>query len=755
MGRMDTTRRSAALITVLVMVASCSGGGGDSDGEEQTIESAASVPATEADAPVATEASTDEAPDVSTTSPTPTTEPAPPMTLPRETVTVVSVDPDTGEASEVEVEAPGPTTFGEVVDFGIDAGVWDERDGLTRVLDFIVGASSAEQVPGVEDVVVGEVSEILERAWQLNASGEFEPSELEDLRQRYEMFAPPADVLDQLASSATEVPEVTGFRRAAPPACAPIAVDDFDENAWFEGCYLVVQTTLSDATLRVFYPSWYEEDGNLASLPTVALNALVKSTNTYRSLGAVGNIDFIFSATDTIDNRIDEDSYALATAWGVKPWENSDVTDRCAVTTWPVATLDVSAFEQTVAHEAWHCVQYYDGMEYSGAGDSWWVEGGAEFFSNVVYPSINDEHTRLWLFDEQIEVPLFDMEYEVWPWWQHLSNEFSPLFVADLHREMMATGGSGIELLSGYEETFHDFVVDYVAGTVIDQNGSPIPKAEFYRPIGPTVRKGEAGRELTKSAPAWAPYRYFVSYDKQLRIRQTDASEHGLRSMVEYEQRTDRAAWKGFFPEVRSKCESRKLYAGVITDTTTDASTTVDIKITIDDIEEASCDPCVLGTWSLDLNTFEEMIMGGIASEGGMPPGTSFEIGGAYYVAFDDQDIVRVQRDKLSILASLADVGGFTTTIDSFAEGTYSADGERLTINALVESYNQVTSNLPGGRAESFPGAIDQGTGTYTCDADNLVVTIDSYPPVSFTRVDKILAPPDAPTDPSGAAPED
>ena len=87
-------------------------------------------------------------------------------------------------------------------------------------------------------------------------------------------------------------------------------------------------------------------------------------------------------------------------------------------------------------------------------------------------------------------------------------------------------------------------------------------------------------------------------------------------------------------------------------------------------------------------------------------------------------------------------MGEFSITVDSYATGTYSADGERLTVNDLVESFNRVTTSLPFGGEYSFPSAIDQGTGSYVCDDDVLTITVDGYDPVVWDRVDKILEPP-------------
>jgi len=740
-----------ALATV-VLLGACSGDDDASVAAPDTSVAPADTDAEPADAAPDDAADTDTDPntDADADAAGPADQP-PPTTLPRPTRTVIEVDADTGEPTEVEVADLGPLTYDEVVTFGVDAGIWDETEGLVRVFDYLMGALPAEQVPGVDEVIEGEVTELVLLARAAIDAGSGTDQQTATLQQRLSLFAPSREVLDQVAEQAGAV--ITGFRGhpGQAGACAPVAPDDWDDDAWIEGCYQVVQETLPDATLRVFYPAWYADDGSLAGLPDVTVAALVKSVDTYRDLGRVGNIDVIFSATDTIDNIIDEDSVALASAF---PDRDGEVVDSCQMTLFPVSTQDsLEAFEQTVAHEAWHCVQYYDGMQWSDP--DWVVEGGAEFFSNVVYPSHDDEHSRLWVFDEQLETPLHQMSYESWIWWQHLSNEFSPGFVADAHREIYGAGGIGLGPFSGMDQIFHDFVADYVAGAVQDQSGAPIRRTRRFLNF-PVVGENDEGKTREHTLTSWAPVRWHIPYEKELRILQTDATGDALVSMVEWPDRSDRPSWEGVFPEVRSKCTERARYAGAVTNASTDSSSAaVEFKITIDKVEKAECDPCLLGAWSLDLDTFESLIAAGVAGQGGMPPGASFELGGAYYIQFEEDATLKEQRDGLEIIAGVDGMGSITFTVDSFATGEYNADGENMSISNLVESFNEVRVDIPFGGAYSFPSAIDSASGTYTCDEDLLVVTASGLEPVTWLRVDKILEPPDAPTDPDVAAPSD
>jgi hypothetical protein len=178
----------------------------------------------------------------------------------------------------------------------------------------------------------------------------------------------------------------------------------------------------------------------------------------------------------------------------------------------------------------------------------------------------------------------------------------------------------------------------------------------------------------------------------------------------------------------------------VVAATTETPQSGITSKISIDEVEEAVCDPCVLGTWSLDLQSFENLILENAG--GAMPPGTDFTIsGGAYYVAFDDEGKIQEQRDGLTITTS-AEGYSLDITIDSFGNGEYTADGEKMGITNLVDLFVNVDVGGLGGAAfdGSDLGAV-AGSGTYVCNEDDVEITIPEGT-VRWVRVDKILEPP-------------
>ena len=81
-------------------------------------------------------------------------------------------------------------------------------------------------------------------------------------------------------------------------------------------------------------------------------------------------------------------------------------------------------------------------------------------------------------------------------------------------------------------------------------------------------------------------------------------------------------------------------------------------------------------------------------------------------------------------------------TIDSFGNGEYTADGEKMEVFNLIDLFVTVDVGGLGGAAfdGSEFGAV-AGSGTYVCTADDVEVTIPEGT-VRWIRVDKILEPP-------------
>lgn len=732
--------RTRFIIAAMFVLGACSGGPNEVSTAETRPEAAVeeSVSSGAETVDVATE---DDAGSETTMPPEPSSA-APVITLPRPTESLVLDDNDDNEVVEDDVAAIGPVTFDEVVDFGIEADIWDERDGLTNVLGWVLGKVASDQVPGIEEVVFPDLGEVLRRANAVALGSEYDDEELASLRAYYEVFAPSADALDLSASaSRADLVRPQGFAggavQGAAGDCAPIDPDEWDEEVAFASCYDVLTDEVAGVQLRVFVPRSFSDDPVALNLGPVALSALGTSVLAYQDLGTIGDMDLILT-----DVQMSEVHAVAGVATSTAHWGTLTVAG-CPISIFGNAWAEgPEAFEQVVAHEAWHCVQHYDGFPMSvPSGTAWYREGGAEFFSNVAFPSNDFESRAIGTFDRRsLRKPLHALSYDAWMWWQYLSNLNGENYVADLQRTMMQSGGNGVDQLAGLDEVFHNFIVEFTAGTLKDQDGTDLPRAHRYLVGGPDVTKNDAGRKVETEVKQYVGVRFQLAYAQELRVFQTDATATGGRfSSAERSKRTILAEWRGLAPEVRSTCNGRSRYVFVGTSFIADQTFTVQV----DRVEEAACDPCVLGTWSLRLDTFKSMLENGMAAQGGaLPGGIEWSFSGAYYIQFVDQEAVREQRDGLVINLAMANVGAFSFTIDSFAAGTYSADGERVVVTNLAESFNRVSTNLPGGGSLSFPSAIDQGAGTYECDTETLTIAVDGFDSIVWDRVDRILEPP-------------
>jgi hypothetical protein len=661
--------------------------------------------------------------------------PSPVTTLPGDSVEIVLVDSDTGQPM-IGTEAPaGPQDFGEVVDRGIEAGLWDELDGLTRVLGFAVGGVALDQVPGADEVIAGEMRELLLRSNQYALSGDYTDDELAELRKWYEVAVPPLEVLEAITSTARSSSFAgTGFRSLA-AGCAPVDPAAFSPWAVVEGCYKVYEDVVADVTLRVYYPEWYESEPDLADGPLAAREALIRSIETYSEFAPVGDIDMVFSAVETLEAST---IYAVATVDA--QWGSASIAGPCPITTFLSAVPRGEQFQQTVAHEVWHCVQRESG--YSAgvpASEKWFLEGGATYFSNVVYPAADAENGWAVEFDRSSRTkPLFELGYEAWIWWQYLGGREGPAAVADMHERMEQQGGGGRVAMATYGEEFQRFVVDYMVGVIPDESDGMVPRGVRYRLPKMRVENNDDGRELELPAEPFVAARWFIEYDTQLRVLETDQTTTvGEIAMAKWDDRLSQSAWKEVAPEVRSKCTDQEFY--VVVATTHEGSHKA--KIRIDKTEQAVCDPCLIGTWDLRLDTFKAMIIAAAGS--GMPAGTDFEFDGNYYLEFGDQGDFKQQRNALQIIAGS---GGFdvTFTINSFGTGRYTADGENIAVLSVVEEFVNVESSIAigGGAAFSDSNVLDAGGGgTYACDEKVLSVTTTGFPEITFDRVEKILAP--------------
>ncbi len=169
--------------------------------------------------------------------------------------------------------------------------------------------------------------------------------------------------------------------------------------------------------------------------------------------------------------------------------------------------------------------------------------------------------------------------------------------------------------------------------------------------------------------------------------------------------------------------------------TTTAAPTTTEAPTTTTTEAAAGGSDCLVGTWELDSAAFIEQIFS-VAAEGetGFEDLGDVEVshgGGSFTVTMNADGSFVGDRDNWQIRVSAAD-GVFVNTLDGEETGTWSTDGDQLTIvseSSTIEvsfaaEIDGELQPLPFGGTQTVATRELGGAGPYTCDDNTLEVTL-------------------------------
>ncbi len=658
------------------------------------------------------------------------------------------------------------TSLSELLDVKVEKGEWSQGEGLVEILRYFIGEVEIGEYPEFENVIEENGTGILRLALEYMSQKPDDTEIINELNRLISQIKPSDEVLDLISQPANGTTNTGNTKIAIPnkqasaDSCANFQQLGFDPDHFNgEHCYVYEEAMVNGQTYRIYYPSWWQGDETMKVITDNSLVALIDSAATYSELGNFYDINMIISLTT---------HPKLANVLAIQHPISGSAT--CPITffnTFGGRTIDV--FKQIVAHEAFHCFQ--DWNTPAGAYDSnkWWMEGSSEYFSNIVYPSTNFEHRFLGIFDEKsVQSSINKLSYENFLFFQHLGNVYGDSEVIGLLKSIATAGGSIAPLasLDNMDSTFQDFVVAYMSTGIQDTGGGVILVDN------PTVIKTEIIEKELEEKFSIQPFvsgRYRMNYKEEKRFLQSpDEDGVGKYSTAEFDRRKDLSSWSSLPPEIRTKCEEDLLYALVVT--TTETSGQFTFTANIEKVEEAECDPCLLGVWEVDNSSFEEYIKRLLDSQGGMedlPPGMELklEVDGHYYVEFKENREMLTQRDNFSILSGAEGFPVLKTIIDSQGSGGYStSDGKQLSLYNMVDYVNQVQAYIedmpinvnltPNASTYSMFGASSSGPGYenesdrdnvtsgYVCEEDKLIIDDPEYGKLLYNRVEEILPTP-------------
>lgn len=675
------------------------------------------------------------------------------------------IDVDGGEVDD-EARFVGPV---ELIRHGVETGAWTETEGAVAVLRAQLGETPRSSVDALDLVITPSRSSLLHLAERLIDDDTTSDDERAELERLVAKVIPPLEFFDSMDP---DTGEPSGFRRPSrthQPAQASDCVEPnvsafpFVEELAVD-CWRVMNEIVNRPTgggfsqLRIAFPE--ESEAQAAA----TMEALVRSVEMGHDWSDANPDTSVLISPDPAV----QDDGSKGGVWGAA----SGITDRhCAVSLFSGDADDWDdAYKQMVAHEQVHCLQFADYGSFVEA-DDWFIEGGAEYLSHVVYPSGGNEREFIADFmSESLETALYDMSYQAWPWWQHLGNLSSPAAVFELHGRMAA--GNGVDVLAaeaGMAGTFQDFTIDLMT-IGIPTESAPIEASPLGNDAGLIDSTGNESETVQRFVAA----RFGLTYAEQHLFEQTDTtSTDGLMQMVERDDRLDRSAWRGLPPEIRSTCDADTVYLMAITTVSPDPH---DVEWSVDTADQYDCDPCVGGTWLLDNDSFVAIIETMIGEQGGLPTqagSISWDVVGPYHLRFAEDGTGNAWRDDWRMLFSGTMQGvsaEVTTTISSIETFGYSADGERFEAWNSVIVDSRATVDMGGlpisatatpssttvsafGNTVSVGQGSDDGPqsagGSYTCDEQRLEIVLDDAPggPIRWDRVEDIPEPPVVLTD--------
>jgi hypothetical protein len=721
-------QRGPATIAVVagLVLSACSGGGADPSSD----------PTVEGTGDSTDEPSSDESSDTPATSDGglagsidfgPLSTPIPGV----EPVSMFTSDGD--EINEVE-QTLLPSDLLEVVRRGVAAGSFSEAEGIARALNGLSGLGVPTPGLGPDDVIEAGLTALTRHAADLMRGDGLDDDERTLLANALRPFTPSQELLDAISAPApgpTAGFANASFARSAASA-SPIEIislDCFDVIATGvssdtdletgEECFYYVEAMVDGNQLRVYYSSTWQTDPDQLAIVDVALDGLVTSVGVYGGLATVGDVNAVFSLGDSAD--------ALAQQSYVAPGETCPITLFTSASAEP---LDV--FKQTIAHEVFHCVQDWSFTTEPYETHSWWMEGSAEYFSNVVYPTVNDEHQWQPTWDSNsLNKNLTEMEYENTVFFQYHANVRGEVATVDLLRDVSA-GGATVDVIAsmpGMEQVWRDFVVATMADAVYDTGGGTVgPAPGLIRII---VVDHVQSVELETSPMRAA--RYGIRYAKGKRYEQTtDESSHVAVAWVN--DVSDLSAWTEMPVEVRPTCEKFRTYVAAVTTVGETPTPTANVGT----VEQAVCDPCLLGTWGLQLRTFADYILSVVRSGGGQVDGLTVLIDGDYTFEFEANGALSADKN-ITVQALLKDVGvAPATKVTGSESGRYDADGGKLTVTGWQ---GDSTASIGNTSSSVFSGPEGQAS-DYTCEDGMLTLTSLPYGPLVF---DLLNPPPEPP----------
>ena len=585
---------------------------------------------------------------------------------------------------------------------------WSLEDGLIATLKAFVGETAAGSADVQKQVFSKEGTGIVLLADNYLRSGKDTAAKAE-ITRLLGLLVPSQQVLDLYSVSESKVTGfVGGMARAAAPEKSYSSgtkkqVDNECATLWRNGfpviempsfpCFMFGERTVAGHSYKVYYPMSWVGDAGKYPYYSAALVASQAAIDYYKTLGDVKSINIIFSTMDI--GGFDALTYYA--------YFRGD--EACPILIHPSALRGGAdlAFNQLIAHEIFHCFQSWNlHHQYVDAEDSvlWWSEGTAEYFSNLVYKDVNNEHQYARRFAERsTTVSLIHLSYENFAFFQFLGNQVGPEGVLSVLRTMPVTPGARAQMVAlaavhNIDTIFEAFTRAVMDNKLKDSDGSIIRFPEVF--TDEVYLNDIDSREFTGRPFVLARYSINLPREKSFT---TESPSDGLGQSAWRVWGAD-SGWGAFPAIITGTCDETLLYGGYVI--TTAPETEQKQTIAIVSATARPCDKCLFGRWNAT-NDSVKAYMQSVANAGGNTSTTVNSVTGIMFMEFGEDGLGRGGFENLELIESIA---GGKSQIGVFfngdTSGPYSTDGTSL--SGLKETVNiLVTVKIPGTGVMEIP----------------------------------------------------
>ncbi|MEO8530021.1 MAG: hypothetical protein ABI459_02260 [Deltaproteobacteria bacterium] len=426
-----------------------------------------------------------------------------------------------------------------------------------------------------------------------------------------------------------------------------------------------------------------KEDPHAAGFEEEAFKSVEIALNTYSDLKS------------TIPLRIKNISIVISRNEANSNWEKIGVSvmgqaanapDECVVALYPDRVFSegegpLAAMQSVVAHELFHCIQQatWPIVMEKYARHKWWIEGTANFASELAFPNIDREFAMNFEFSNRIrDEALTSLSYEnlvffAWLWQRDPARMFA-LADAIAGTNSIAQERSGILGVVKPDE-MSQFIRDYVDGKVVGPDG--------YTPLTMVTNVGEVSFSDTETRNLVAVPMAMFALDVTFAAGSYDVTfaEKGNLNW-QHKDNAKTEPWATGALKTEDNCETDTTYrfAGMAFD-----EAMLEVTATRNTTNSKDCtacqsynglDRCLVGTWIIE-NTQFGVSIGELLDDDGS---TAVKVEGKNLIRFEDKGTSDWAYNNFFIAVQEALEGSppIGATLMGTVSQTWSAEGGKL-----------------------------------------------------------------------------